>query len=121
MTDLNSLTDEELVRRFSKAAKTMGVAVLDSEVGKANASFDIMWAIDLMLRSRGRSARLNLLPLLEEADRFVRYYAAKKLLGLVPDRARGIIAWNAEHEFDAIAGDARGLLRALDSGEYKPS
>jgi hypothetical protein len=61
-----------------------------------------------------------MLSLLNHENRFVRYYAAKKLLGLVPDRARAVIAWNAEYGFDAIAGDARGLLRAFDSGEYKP-
>jgi hypothetical protein len=58
--------------------------------------------------------------LLDEKDRFVRYYAAKKLLALVPDRARSVIAWNAKYGFDAIAGDANGLLRAFDTGEYKP-
>jgi len=119
-TDLNSLTEGELIRRFSKAAKEMGSTVLDSETGKANLKFQIMWDIDLVLRSRGREARLKLLPLLDDKDRFVRYYAAKKLLGLVPDRARTVIEWNAKYGFDAIAGDANGLLRAFDTGEYKP-
>jgi Domain of unknown function (DUF2019) len=120
MTDFQNLTEEELVGRFSKAAKHMGRAVLASAVGKANASFQMMWDIDLVLRSRGRWARLKLLPLLDSSDRFVRYYAAKKLLGVVPGRARAEIEWNADFGFDAIAGDARGLLRAFDSGEYKP-
>jgi hypothetical protein len=120
MTYLHGLTEEELVGRFSKAAKQMGLAVLGSSVGKANASFQVMWDIDMALRSRGRSARLQLLPLLDNSDRCVRYYAAKKLLGVVPERARAEIEWNANFGFDAIAGDARGLLRAFDSGAYKP-
>src|SRR5438874_2492016 len=95
-SDLNRLTDGELIQRFSNAAKEMGAAVVDSEIAKANLKFEIMWNVDAILRSRGREARLKLLPLLDEKDRFVRYYAAKKLLGLVPDRARAVIAWNAE-------------------------
>jgi len=119
-TRLNTLDDNELIRRFSIAAREMGAAVLDSGTSAANKKFQIMWDVDLILRSRGKAARLKLLPLLEEKDRFVRYYAAKKLLGLVPTRARAEIAWNAEHWFDALAGDAKGLLRAFDSGQYKP-
>ena len=118
--DLSSLTDEELIHRFSDASQAMGASVLDSESGKANRQFKIMWDIDLVLRSRGRTTRLRLLSLLDSKDRFVRYYAAKKLLGLVPDRARAVIEWNAKYGFDAIAGDAAGLLRAFDTGEYKP-
>ena len=117
---LNDLTDEELIERFIEAATDMGTAVLDSAVGRANASFQTMWDIDLTLRCRGRSARLKMLPLLNSKDRFVRYYAAKKLLGLVPERARAEIERNAKYGFDAIAGDAAGLVRAFDSGEYKP-
>jgi hypothetical protein len=120
LSELSKLSDEELIERFSGAAKEMGAAVLDSAVGKANARFQTMWDIDQILRSRGPSSRLKLLPLLDEADRFIRYYTAKKLLGLVPDRARTEIERNAKYGFDAIAGDANGLLRAFDSGEYKP-
>jgi hypothetical protein len=117
---LETLGESDLVQRFSDAAKEMGAAVLDSEVPKANRKFRIMREIDLILRSRGQSARLKLLPLLDDQDRFVRYYAAKKLLGLDPARARAEIEWNATHWFDALSGDAKGLLRAFDSGQYRP-
>jgi hypothetical protein len=60
-TDLDDLSDDELIHHFSKAAKEMGAAVLDSETGRANLKFQIMWDIDLVLRSRGREARLKLL------------------------------------------------------------
>jgi hypothetical protein len=49
----------------------------------------------------------------------VRYYAAQALLGLVPERARAVIEWNTKYWFDAVAGDARGLLRAFDTGAYR--
>jgi hypothetical protein len=61
-----------------------------------------------------------LLPLLDDRNRFVRYYAAQYLLGLAPERARAVIEWNQKYGFDAIAGDAGMLLRRLDSGQYKP-
>jgi hypothetical protein len=118
--NLNNLTDDELVERFIKAAKEQGYAVLDSEVRRANRMFHFIRAIDSLLRERGTKSRENLLPLLEHKDRFVRYYAAQALLGLVPERARAVIEWNAKYGFDAIAGDANGLLRAFDTGEYKP-
>jgi hypothetical protein len=80
-----------------------------------------MWAIRDELKSRGRASREQLTVLLDQKeDRFVRYYAAKALLGLVPERARAVIEWNAKYWFDALAGDARGLLRAFDTGSYRP-
>ena len=85
---LAALDNEELINRFAIAAKQMGAAVLDSEVHKANRIFQVMGDIDLVLRSRGTEARLMLVPLLDDKDRFVRYYTARKLLALVPDRAR---------------------------------
>ena len=117
---LADLDNDALVERFVAAAKQMGMAVLDHETRKANRIFQIMWDIDLVLRSRGREARLKLVPLLDDKDGFVRYYAAKKLLGLVPDRARAVIEGIADPKFDALSGDAGMCLYALDEGIFKP-
>lgn len=108
-----------LVDEFAAAAETRGAAVLDSLTRRANRMYDRMAAVDSALRSRGHEARLALIPLLDDESRFVRYYAAIYLLGLVPDRARAEIEWNAKYRFDAIAGDANGLLRAFDTGDYR--
>ena len=110
----------DLVREFAAAAREMGAAVLDSEVSHANRIFDRLKAIDHYLRKRGTAARLELASLLGDRNRFVQYYAAEYLLGLLPEIARAIIEKNAKHYFDALAADARGLLRAFDSGKYKP-
>ena len=118
--NLNALRDEELIQRFIIAAQAMGASVLDSETRQANRMYDVMRAIDGVLRLRGKNARLKLVPLLDDSNRFVRYYAAKKLLGVVPDRARAVIEWNAKYWFDAIAGDAGMTLDHLDSGFYQP-
>ena len=79
-----------------------------------------MKQIDLVLRARGREARLVLLPLLDDNDRFVRYYAATYLLGLVPDRARAVIENIAQHSYDALRLDAGTRLDALDEGIFHP-
>jgi len=118
--NLYNSNDDELLSEFATTAKQMGSAVLDSDTQQANRMYHHMRAIDTVLRSRGKMARLKLVPLLNDQDRFVRYYTAGKLLGVVPEPARAVIEWNAKNRFDAIAGDARGLLRAFDSGEYKP-
>jgi hypothetical protein len=63
---------------------------------------------------------MTLSPLLDDKNRFVRYYAAKYLLGLVPDRARRVIEEIAKFQFDALCGDAGMCLYALDKGIFKP-
>src|SRR5579864_4178594 len=112
-----ALSDEELVERFRTIAAELGEAVTIwmPAVGLA----DRLFAIKAALRERGKPTRLKLAPSLKDADRFVRYYAAKELFGLLPERCRAIIEENTR-EFDAIAGDARGFLRAIDEGTYKP-
>ena len=114
------LTTDELVQRFVRLAKQMGAAMLDSETRRFNRMFPVMQAVDNELRSRGRDARMTLAPLLENQDRFVRYYAAKKLLGLIPDRARAVIEDIAKIKYDALTFDAGMCLYALDEGIFKP-
>jgi hypothetical protein len=79
-----------------------------------------MKAIDTELHSRGLDARLSLGALLDNEDRFVRYYAAIRLLGLLPNKARSVMEWNAKYSADSIAADARGFLGGLDDGSYRP-
>jgi hypothetical protein len=115
---LESLNDDELVREFSLVARQLGEAVLNWLPAVRNARQ--LFAIKDSFRERGREARLKLARLLDSDDRFVRYYAAKELIGLMPQQCRPIIEENTK-EFDAIAGDARGFLRAIDEGTYKPT
>lgn len=119
-TNLNVLTTHQLVLEFIRLAKGRGAAVLDSEVRRANQLFSGMQEIDRELRSRGRAARMALSPLLDDEDRFVRYYAAKYLLGLVPESARRVIEAIAKLKFDALSLDAGMCLYALDKGIFKP-
>jgi hypothetical protein len=118
--NLTQLPTDTLIDRFSEIAKERGTAVLDLDSRRANIYFDQMLAIDNELRARGREARLRLAPLLRDPDRFIRFYAAEKLLGLVPSESRAVMEWNARYEADSIAANARGFLRALNAGTYKP-
>jgi hypothetical protein len=118
--NLAHLSTEDLVGRFISTAKERGTAVLDLNSRRANVFYDRMKAIDDELRSRGREARLKLAPLLRDPDRFIRFYAAEKLLGLVPEESRSVMEWNAKYGGDSLAADARGFLWALDAGTYRP-
>jgi hypothetical protein len=120
MRNAASLSDEILVARFARLAKARGEATLDLDNRVANRLFDQMKAIGDELRARGTTARLSITPLLNDEDRFVRYYAAIYLLRLVPDKARAILEWNAKYGADSIAADARMGLRMLDEGTYRP-
>jgi|SRR5579862_1618815 len=113
-------TTAQLVSEFAQVARRRGEAVLDSDVRRANRMFSLMQAIDHELRLRGRDARMALLPLMEGENRFERYYAAKYLLGLVPDPARRVIEEIATPIYDALCGDAGMCLYALDKGIFKP-
>jgi hypothetical protein len=117
-TRLSTLSDDELVREFSSIARQLGEAVLNWLPAIRDARQ--LFAIKDIFRERGRESRLKLARLLDSDNRFLRYYAAKELIGLIPDQCRPIIEENTK-EFDAIAGDARGFLRAIDEGTYKPT
>jgi hypothetical protein len=114
---LDKMTNNELVREFARTAYGLGDAVNNWRNGVAETRR--LFTIRNILRARGRDARSQLMPLLEDADRFVRYYAAGELLALAPERSRRIIEENAKMG-DAIAGDAGMLLDGLEDGSYAP-
>ena len=109
--------DEALVKAFIETAMRLGEAV-NCWMPTNNAARQLL-DISRILHKRGPKTRLLLAPLLDEANRFVQYYAAKHLEGLIPGRCREIIEWNSKQR-DAIAGDAGMRLDAVDSGFYKP-
>jgi hypothetical protein len=115
---LDSLSDEELVNKFRKIAVKLGEIVVNWLPDGPQVTRNL-FAIRNVLRNRGQGSREKLAPLLRDSNRFVRYYASKELIGLFPEQCRPIIEENTR-EFDAIAGDARGFLRSIDEGTYKP-
>lgn len=112
-----NLDDEALVKAFTDTAVRLGEAV--NYWMPANNVAKQLLDISRVFRKRGQKTRLLLAPLLDDANRFAQYYAARHLEGLIPERCRQIIEWNAEQR-DAIAGNAGMHLDAVDSGFYKP-
>jgi hypothetical protein len=109
------LSDEQLIDQYASLAKRVGEAIVNWMPG-ARLKHQL-YALENEIKMRG--ARVQLAKLLSDDNRFVRYYAAQELYGLLPQQCRPIIEANTR-EFDAIAGDARGFLRAIDEGTYKP-
>ena len=118
--ELDEMTTAQLVEAFIRLSKKRGAAILDSDNRSANCMFQAMQAVDRVLRLRGKEARLALLPLLDNKERFVRYFAANYMLGLTPDRARSVIEEIAKFKFDALCLEAGMCLYALDKGIVKP-
>ena len=112
-----NLDDDALVKSFIDAATQLGEAV--NYWMPTNKAAKKPHNISQNLRKRGVKTRLLLASLLDNANRFVQYYAARHLEGLMPERSRQIIEWNSKQR-DAIAGDAGMHLDAVDSGFYKP-
>jgi hypothetical protein len=115
--NLHQLDDKGLTEEFARAADRLGQAVVNWESGVKETRY--LFAIRDVVRERGRHTLAKLLPLLDDRNRFVQYYAARQLHALAPERCRQIIEDNAK-QGDAIAGDAGMHLSALDNGLYKP-
>ena len=117
ISSMKSRSDDELLAEYAAVARRLGEAVVTWM--PAVRLTKQLFSIEKEIRKRGVSSRFRLAALLKSDDRFVRYYTAQELYGLLPDQCRPIIEANTR-EFDAIAGDARGFLRAIDDGTYKP-
>lgn len=117
-TELQAASDPELVCAFRSTAQELGEIVTCWLPGGAQLTRRL-FSIRNVLRHRGNISRLKLAELLHDDNRFVRYYTAQELYGVLPQQCRPIIEANTK-EVDAIAGDARGFLRAIDEGTYNP-
>jgi hypothetical protein len=116
-SSLKSRSEDELLVEYAVVARQLGEAVVNWR--PAVRLTNRLFSIEKEIKKRGLNSRLKLVALLKSDNRFVRYYTAQELYGLLPDQCRPIIEANTR-EFDAIAGDARGFLRAIDEGTYKP-
>jgi hypothetical protein len=109
------MTDDQLIDHYAALAERVGEAIVNWMPGARLKRR--LYVLEDEIKARG--ARTKLAKLLSDDNRFVRYYTAQELYGLFPAQCRPIIEENTR-EFDAIAGDARGFLRAIDEGTYKP-
>lgn len=119
-----------LVQRFMETAERLGhvmfelVSPMDMpgrEEYEAEATRlqDDLEIIDKELRSRGREARLALLPLYDHPSVEVQLSAAQSTLGVAPELARAKLEDIAKINWSQ-GYSARSTLGALDSGKFKP-
>jgi hypothetical protein len=112
---LESLSNDELVRLFEKAARDQGKAVLYLDARKATAAYHRRAAAFDQLSLGGPEAQLLLVPLLDHADPAVRLYTAKRLLrGVAPAQARTTLEELTKHPQISFAGDAGMSLDIFD-------
>ncbi len=118
--NLSTLADDALVEQFATCGKARGDAITEGDVPRATRAAYRMRALDQELHRRGTSIRPLLLPLLEDRDYAVRYYAGLRLLSTFPVPARRAIESVAAQAYSPIASEARGTLRDMDSGALSP-
>lgn len=114
------LTVEDLVGKFAEACTEQDRALTYSKIAMFKKLYGQMTAVDKELRRRGRDARLALRKLYAHPNYQVRLQAARLTLGVAPTEARQTIEAIARSGRMPQAGDARGTLRNLDDGFFKP-
>lgn len=110
-----------LIDRFAEACVAQDRALVYSKIAVFNKAYWEMKAVDLELRERGRDARLALCKLYDHPNMQVRLQAATLTLAVAPVEARQVINAIARSGRMPQAADARGTLRELDAGVFKPS
>jgi len=115
----DSLSDEALVSTFEACADAAGEATLDGDRQKIRQAAYRLRDISNVFRTRGGEVRTMLVPLLGHPKQGARYYAAKHLLAIAPERARSVIEQVAAG-VGPVAGAAGMTLHALDTGIFKP-
>ena len=119
--DVATLSAPQLVDRFAEIGEAQYVALLDNDHRKYNRLYDLMGEVDNELRSRGETARFELLKLFDHPNDQVRLKAATHALGVAPIGARKVLEDLASDVAYPQTASARGLLGALDDGSFKPS
>ena len=76
--------------------------------------------VDQELRRRGLEARLALLKLFDHPNMQVRLKAAKRTLGVAPEKARHVIEEIKKSQSFPQALEAGMTLRNLEAGVFKP-
>jgi Domain of unknown function (DUF2019) len=130
MSDLTTLSNQQLVDAYVELSRQQGAALLNEDTRKYNHLFDKVNAIYRELRKRGDDVRkAMLIPLLKRApgESVIdygtaqrRYNAAADLMGVAPDLAKPILeelANGALQDYCVRAG--MDLLR-YEKGAWKP-
>lgn len=120
-TDLQSMSVNALVARFTDIALAQDKALLRGEIAKFNRLFDRMEEVKAELRDRAGDQRRALLPLYDHPNPQVRLKAIKATLAVAPDVAVPALRALAESREYPQSGDAGMSIWALEEGIFKPS
>ena len=129
--DLKPMTVDQLVQYFVDTAIAEEEAILEATTDEKDPTFPAavkrmqalymeMERIDRELRKRGRKARLALMPLYDHPNAQVNLQAAHYTLGVAPVVARERLQVIADSGWAPQFWQARSIISALDSGNFKP-
>ena len=114
------MSTENLVDAFKNIALQQDQALIGDDITKYNRLYDEMEEVELALKRRGQDQRRALTSLFEHPNAQVRLKAALATLAVAPQAARRTLQIISDCNEYPEAADARGMLRALDEGTFKP-
>jgi hypothetical protein len=118
--DLAGLSVKQLVDHFIEVCLAQDRAFLVDEVDHYNRLYDEMEAIREELKRRDGDQRRALVQLFQHPNAQVRLKSAISALVVDPDTARRTLQIISDRDEYPQAGDARGMMRALDEGRFIP-
>lgn len=116
---LNTMTTDQLVRRFEELCIEQYYAKERDELAKYNRLFDQIMAIMKELESRPGDQRLALLPCHHHPNAQVRLVAAYATLQSAPTQSRAVFEKLVRDKEFPQAGDAGMTLANLDEGIFR--
>ena len=117
---LDQATDDDLVDLFREITEWQYYASQMEQYRKYTKLYRDMESIEAELKRRKGDRRRLLTKLFDDRNPQVRLMAAGAALAVVPSAARAVLQALDESNEYPQAGDARGLLMAMDEGRYKP-
>lgn len=117
---LEIIPTSALIDQFAEICVAQDRALLHANLQKKPELIWQMMAIDDELRKRGRDARLALRKLYDHSNMQVRLQAATLTLAVAPVEASQVIDAIARSGRMPQAAEARGTLRELATGVFKP-
>lgn len=118
---LASMSDDDLVALFTEIGLQQDRAELEGEIAKLKRLTFKLWGVEEELKSRPGDQRQLLSPLYGHRNAWVRINAIEATLAVNPKEARRQLEILAETHEHPPSARAKGALRGLDDGTYKPS
>ena len=118
---LEDLNVNGLVTRFTAIAVEQDDSIFADDNARYNRLYRQMEDVEGALKAQKNDERRALLPLYDHPNAQVRLKAAIATLAIAPQAARRVLQIIIDGEEYPQAADARGMLRVLDDGTFKPT